>query len=385
MTPDLAIQTLDVYANAGVTTNLWGAPGTGKTSGIEAWAESRGRKLTVLIGSLMDPTEIGGIPMRDLHEPTYDFALPRWFHNIVTDQTGEKHCVFFDEVNTAPPATMAALLRLVQSRAIHDKRLPDDVYFVCAGNDPKHMDLADPLPSAMQSRLGHISWDGWGAKIIDKRNEGFPIPEPFVPPSEAKRHDAELRWGAIISGFINHKPAMVEDFQWNEGKVAKVGRGYPTQRSWDNLLTSLALADHLDDHVLNRHLTEGLVGEAPAIEFLSYAEELKLPSPESWIKDPSLTHSLGRDDKNVAMLDAISAAVEVNTSLERWAAAISIVTTMGKLTSAGVGGQAAKKLSEMAADKKVKLTGARPAALGVFTDFYYDVLVEIGAIPNRDN
>ena len=105
---------------------LWGAPGTGKTSVVQAMAAAAGWPCETVIASIREPSDFAGLPIiagPDSDSPQVNFAPPRWARRLAAAGHG---LLFFDEVSTAPPAVQAALLRVVLERTVGDLVLPGD-------------------------------------------------------------------------------------------------------------------------------------------------------------------------------------------------------------------------------------------------------------------
>lgn len=357
---------LDILVDtAKIPTDFWGPPGIGKTSLVEKRAEDMGKKTTVLIGSQIEPSDIGGMPLVKEHDGSLatavtDYALPLWFIELCEDPNPS--ILFLDEINACSPNVQVAMLRLVQSRAIHGVKLPDRVSIVLAGNDPEHMELAQPLPSAMCSRVAHFDFEPADPdEQFDGETEGWPTPPMYqvAENSEARR---ELWWGFVRS-FQKSNLKFVEDFTYNEGEVAAAGRGYPCNRSWTNLVTALSYVQDGDDKMV-MGLSKALIGEAPASMFAPYVRKMDLPDPEEWLANPSLAAPLDTDDRtHLALASVVGCAV--NSGDPRWYAAMDVVFRIAEAKTAGIATRAAtvllknppKRMKQAVYDKLAEVFG----------------------------
>src|SRR3984885_1975060 len=127
-----ASEALSIAISAGVPVLLWGSPGTGKTSAVLGLAERSGWPCEVVIGSIREPTDFGGLPV--VVEGEVRLAPPSWAKRLVAAGYG---LLFLDELTTAPPAVQAAMLRVVLERVVGDLVLPEDVRVVAAANPPE--------------------------------------------------------------------------------------------------------------------------------------------------------------------------------------------------------------------------------------------------------
>jgi len=75
--PNLILWT--VAQTARLTPKVEGPPGCGKTKTIEAFARAMNRRCYALIGSLREPTDIGGYPYPVQGESPYMAVMPpKW-------------------------------------------------------------------------------------------------------------------------------------------------------------------------------------------------------------------------------------------------------------------------------------------------------------------
>ena len=311
---------------------LWGEPGVGKTAGVRRWAEDRGYQMHTLIGSLLDPTDLSGIPTLGENGRTR-FAPPDWFMRIIEDGTAKRWVVFLDELNCSPPSVMASMLRLINERAVHEHHLPEHTLFIAAGNDSNQVEIASDLPASMSSRFAHLEWRPYsGREKMIAQARGWPVPDRIEFTQEEVEKNRS-RWRAIIADFQDKNPSAVFDFANNNGALATQGRGYPTGRTWTMTEEALALVDCLPD-ALDLHSAVGtaLLSQSVANELLTYADSLNLPDPEVWLKNPLDVRPLDRDDQNAVAMNAVVQAALLKPSLERWQAAMRVAIT---LASAG--------------------------------------------------
>ena len=122
---------LSIAIQAGTPVLLWGSPGTGKTSKINALSVELDRHVECVIASIREPADFGGLPV--LEEAGVHLHAPAWAHRLAEAGNG---ILFIDEISTAAPATQAALLRVVLDRVVGDLPLPVTTAVVAAANPP---------------------------------------------------------------------------------------------------------------------------------------------------------------------------------------------------------------------------------------------------------
>ena len=117
---------------AGVAVLLWGKPGIGKSSLLQALADAEGIPMETVIASLREPADFAGLPV--VQDTGVELAAPAWAVRLAGADDGY---LFLDELTTAPPAVQAAALRVVLDRVVGDLTLPRGVRIVAAANPPE--------------------------------------------------------------------------------------------------------------------------------------------------------------------------------------------------------------------------------------------------------
>ena len=80
---------------------IWGAPGIGKSSIVKDIARDNELEFIDLRLSLMDPTDLKGIPFFDEKSREGVWAKPSF---LPKEEDESRGILFLDEINTAPPA-----------------------------------------------------------------------------------------------------------------------------------------------------------------------------------------------------------------------------------------------------------------------------------------
>ncbi|QJR21691.1 hypothetical protein BREVNS_0941 [Brevinematales bacterium NS] len=144
---------------------LWGKPGIGKSSIVKQFAQKKGLPLLDIRASLMDPTDLKGIPTYDKDE-----KHTVWLPNDFWPREGTQGILFLDELNRAPESVQNALLQLILDRRLLNYQLPEGWYIIAAGNSEDDDIGVSNLSYAFANRFAHLrlqadihSWLAWAA------------------------------------------------------------------------------------------------------------------------------------------------------------------------------------------------------------------------------
>ncbi len=311
MTSVTASTALGVAVAARVPVLLWGAPGTGKSSVVQALASSMGWPCEVVIASIREPSDFAGLPV--IADGGVYFAPPTWATRLVDAEHG---LLFLDEISTAPPAVQAALLRVVLERTVGDLRLPDEVVVVAAANPPDQAADGWDLSAPLANRFCHLPWGVDAATIAEGFMAGFrTAPVPQLPEQWT---DLLTRALADVAAFLLARPTLVTVPPLDR---ASAGRAWPSPRSWEMAARLLAAgrAIGVDPEVMTVLLT-GCVGDGAGLELITWLSELDLPDPEAMLADPGSFELPDRGDRAYAALTSVAAAVASKATVERWGA-----------------------------------------------------------------
>ncbi len=216
---------------------LWGPPGVGKSSVVQQVAAARGWELRDVRASLLDPTDLRGIPYV---EGGRAFWAPPSF--LPSDPNSEG-VLFFDELNAAPPLVQASLYQLTLDRRIGEYVLPEGWRLLAAGNRAEDRSVVFRMPSALANRFTHLdfepNFEDWRVWALDHQ----------IHP--------------LIVSFLSMRRELLFDASSEE-------RAFPTPRSW------AILSDHLkqlEGTALLDEVAVGTVGEGAAMELSGYRQE----------------------------------------------------------------------------------------------------------------
>ena len=215
---------------------IWGPPGIGKSTIVRSVAEAAGKPVLDLRASLLDPTDLRGIPAIENGKAVW---CPPSFLPTEKDPVG---VLFLDEINAAPPLVQASLYQLVLDRRVGEYELPEGWWIVAAGNRQFDRSVVFKLSSALANRFVHLQFD--------------------VDAGDWREWAIAQRINPLVAGFISLRPELLLE---QPGDTP----AYPTPRSWEMVSDVIHSFENLD-HC--RDLIAGTVGEAAAVEFLAYTD-----------------------------------------------------------------------------------------------------------------
>ena len=287
-------EAIAIAAQAGLPVIAWGSPGVGKTRFVVNLAKMLDEHLEVLIASIREPADFGGLPVIS-HvdgETEVNMAPLSWARRL-----SGGGILFLDEINTAPPAVQAALLRVVLDRTVGEYALPDSVRIIAASNPPDESAGGWELSPPLANRFCHIQWklnsDAWIRGMASNWDEDRKIP---ILPENWKDKVEGMR--NIVLSYINVRSTHLLQVP---NDSASIGLAWPSPRTWDMVSMGLAACEAVkssDDARAN--IVCGLVGDGTGLEFLKWMKSLDLPKPEDVLKDPKLLPD--RDDRLFATI-----------------------------------------------------------------------------------
>ena len=161
---------------------------------------------------------------------------------------------------------------------------------------------------------------------------------------DGRTANAVARARGTIAGFLTARPGLTHHMP---SDAESRGGAWPSPRTWEMALRLVVFhhatgcgKDALAASVI------GAVGNGAGLEFMSYLEELDLPDPERILAHPESFALPERGDRQLAFLTATVAAIQANTTAQRWAAGW---TVLAKAVQAGVPDVAARAAMDLAA------------------------------------
>jgi len=248
---------------------LWGPPGIGKSSIVAQIAQEKDIGFIDLRLSLLDPTDLRGIPFFDAAEQSAIWAPA----SFLPDGSQKEGILFLDELNTAAPMVQASAYQLILDRKIGEYTLPEGWSIIAAGNRESDRGVVFRMAAPLSNRFIHLEMESsvadWKAWAIEKK----------IDPS--------------IIGFISYRPDALFCFDTQSDS-----RSFATPRTWAYVNEVLASEPEAD---LIMPLVSGAIGEELAAAFLGFrVVAAELPDLDSVLEgtckdvphEPSALHML---------------------------------------------------------------------------------------------
>jgi len=110
-----------------------GAPGDGKTTEINMWAEFKGYNVTTITPSNYTLDDISGLDV--MMNGGLERMTPSWFNQLAEmAKNGKRNVLFIDEISATNDLLQPPLFRLIFDRVLATKALPENTLIVAAGN-----------------------------------------------------------------------------------------------------------------------------------------------------------------------------------------------------------------------------------------------------------
>ena len=242
-------ESLSKLIDAKLPTFIWGSPGIGKSSIVKQIAQEKNLEFIDLRLSLLDPTDLKGIPFFDSNNNEALWAQP----NFLPKEPASQGILFLDEINTAPPSVQAAAYQLVLDRKVGDYELPKGWAIVAAGNSESDRGVVYRMPPPLANRFIHlemeVSFEDWKSWAYQKSIEP-----------------------AIIA-FLNFDSSKLFNFDPSSNE-----KSFATPRSWEYvdrvLKSNIPKASELE-------VLSGAIGKETAVSFIGFKKVMhRLPNIE---------------------------------------------------------------------------------------------------------
>jgi len=247
MHPSKAKRSIDHLINRKVPVFLWGPPGIGKSSIVSQIAKDRDIDFIDLRLSLLDPTDLRGIPFFNSDDNSAVWASA----SFLPDGSTKEGILFLDELNTAAPMVQASAYQLILDRKIGEYTLPDGWAIVAAGNRESDRGVVFRMAAPLANRFVHLD--------MEVNLEDWQI--------WAKKSDIDT----TIIAYTSYRPDAL--FAFNTQNDSKA---FATPRTWQ-YVNEILLSQPEDDLLMD--LVKGAIGEELAASFLGFRSVAsKLPN-----------------------------------------------------------------------------------------------------------
>lgn len=219
---------------------IWGAPGIGKSSLVEAFADSVGLPCVSLLGSQLAPEDIIGIPQ--IQDEVSTFLPPKMIARK------EPYCLFLDELNACSQEVQKAFYSLIHEHRIGEYHLPQGSIVIGAGNRTQDSAIVKSMSSALVNRMFHVELKADSEQWL----------------TWAYEHDLH----PYVTDYIRQRPDHLFS------PPPKTEEPYSTPRSWHMLSDALKEYGSCPDERTLRILAYGMLSAQHAGMFLAYTKQL---------------------------------------------------------------------------------------------------------------
>ncbi|AKF24767.1 ATPase [Sulfurovum lithotrophicum] len=251
---------------------IWGAPGIGKSSIVKQIAAEKELEFLDLRLSLLDPTDLKGIPFFKADTNEGVWAKP----SFLPSDPGSRGILFLDEINTAPPAVQASAYQLILDRRVGEYELPKGWSIVAAGNRENDRGVVYKMPPPLANRFVHFEME---VDFTDWKNWAY----------------SQGIESAIIA-FLAYDKSMLFTFDPLSNE-----KSFATPRSWEYV--DSIIKSGIDTKLILDSIS-GAVGREAAVGYLSFKKVMKELPDLNEVLNGTLTE-LEEDDPKVMMALAI--------------------------------------------------------------------------------
>ncbi len=200
-------RTLDAIRLAGLPAMLVGPHGIGKSQFLEGYAESRGLAVHVLDLSLLEATDLTGIPY--IEGGRTRFAAPS---TLPDSDALHPTMLVLEELNRCDRSVRQPCLQLLTTRRLNDYRLPPGCFLAACINPEDAGYEVDALDPALASRFvslrvcpDQVAWLDWARRAgvhpgVVRFVGKFPQAFDRAPP-RTWTHAASLMTAALSQGW----------------------------------------------------------------------------------------------------------------------------------------------------------------------------------------
>ncbi len=239
-------ESVDKLVDSKIPVFIWGAPGIGKSSIVKQIADEKNLNFIDLRLSLLDPTDLKGIPFFDKDNIQAVWAKP----NFLPKERDSKGILFLDEINSAPPSVQASAYQLVLDRKVGDYELPKGWSIVAAGNHESDRGVVYRMPPPLANRFVHLDME--------------------VNFEDWKKWAYKSNIDSSIIGFLQYDREKIFIFD-----PSKNEKSFPTPRSWEYV--DKIIKSSISEKLLHT-IISGAVGKESATSYLAFRKVMnKLP------------------------------------------------------------------------------------------------------------
>jgi len=296
------LQCAPTMFRAGQIPYLIGGPGLGKSAIARLIAKAVGRDLVIVIGSNLDPTDIGGMPLVTIVDG--ERVLERVPMKAIRECLRPGVILLLDELTGVPLSVRQPMLRLTNEKVAGDLELNKDLWIMAAGNLPEECPAGQEVDAALGNRVKQVVFRPLREEVCSHirtlGDSGSPL------------RNAAITWSATAL-----EDGQLIQFAPPEESI-QTGHPFASPRAIEGGLKMLAQAevDGLDKS-LQRDLLQTAWGQAITARYwgiLQYAEFL--PSSKEICANPTTAKLPTRTEHQIAAFGVVNRAATV----DGWAA-----------------------------------------------------------------
>lgn len=248
---------------SGLVPFVQSSPAMGKSAIVAQIAEEYNLEMKDHRLSTSAPEDLTGLPHFENGKatfspfdmfPTEDTPLP---------EGKDGWLLFLDEFNSASKMVQAAAYKLVLDHMVGQKKLHPRVKIVAAGNLSTDRAIVNPVSTAMQSRLIHLTME------LDFQE--------FLEDVAFK-----YGWDSRIIAFLSYKPSLLHDFRPDHND-----KTFCAPRTWEFVNKLIKGREVREDEA---PLYAGAITSGVAVDFINFTKVYEsLPKLNVIVKDPEGT------------------------------------------------------------------------------------------------
>ena len=344
---------------------IWGNPGTTKTAKLTSYGKAWGRHVEAIAAGSREAVDFMGLPMEQ--DGMVVYSPLSWALRL---SNAERGLLIVDEVTTAQ-STFKAFLRVLQERIVGEHQLPDTVSIIGIANPPEIAVDGVDLPAPVANRFAHVQWHLDRAEWLANVGTGFvnvQVADPRTYLTDGTPTD-RARAVNLVTGFLHHRPDFLE--KCPEDPEAQSG-AWPSPRSWTNAMDVLTYVPAADEDARDMAI-RACVGDAAAMELLSWLAMSDLHDPAAVLADPSIVNwTAERPDRVFALLTSVEALATLDGDPATWRKALAVTVSCARAGRPDVAMPAARALAN-----------SEHAAKGIpasFRDAFSELFVRTGQV-----
>jgi len=249
---------------------IWGPPGIGKSSIVKQIASEQGLEFLDLRLSLLDPTDLKGIPFFNAETNEGVWAKP----SFLPSEPDSKGILFLDEINTAPPAVQASAYQLILDRKVGEYALPEGWSIIAAGNRENDRGVVYKMPPPLANRFVHFEME---VDFADWKTWAY-------------RAGIE----SSLIAYLAYDKSMLFTFDATSNE-----KSFATPRSWE-YVDSIIKSGMDNDLILDS--ISGAVGREAAVGYISFRKVMNTLPDINTILDGTLKELEEEDPKVIIAL-----------------------------------------------------------------------------------